>query len=296
MSGRLALGVLAGLGIGAGALLCVVGVRGRDPATQPSARTRRPVPWDRIAAAATVGLLVLAVTRWLAVAVALGIAAGYWRQLFGGTRATRLATDRLEALAGWTESLRDMVATGVALPEALPASLTAASPLLAGPLTGLVDRLRSREPLEAALYAFAEELDDVSADLVVAALLLNSRAQGRQLHAVLTALSRSARQELAIRRAVEAERRATRRGVRIVLSVTVVMALGLDLLNPDYVEPYRTVTGQLVLTLVVAVFIAGFLWLHRLARIPAPRRFLAAPHLPAVHQQERTAVPSGDVR
>jgi Flp pilus assembly protein TadB len=296
VSGRLALGVLAGLGVGGGVLMCVMGARGRDPATQPFARGQRSVPWDRVAAGAAVGLLVLAVTRWLAVAVALGIAAGYWRQLFGGARATRLATDRLEALAGWTESLRDMVATGVALPEALPASLTAASPLLAGPLTGLVDRLRSREPLEAALYAFAAELDDVSADLVVASLLLNSRAQGRQLHAVLTALSRSARQELAIRRAVEAERRATRRGVRIVLSVTVVMALGLKLLNPDYVEPYRTVTGQLVLTLVVAVFIAGFLWLHRLARIPAPRRFLAAPHLPSVGQPEGTAVSTGAAR
>src|SRR6185503_10866284 len=95
----------------------------------------------------------------------------------------------------------------------------AAGPALAGPVAALVDRLRSREPLDAALHAFAADLDDVSADLIVAALLLNSRAQGRQLHAVLSALARSARQELAVRLAVEAERRATRRGVRIVLVV-----------------------------------------------------------------------------
>jgi Flp pilus assembly protein TadB len=272
MSGRLALGVLAGLGAGAGLLLAVAGWRGWQP--RPSYRRRRGVSWTRIGVGVTVALLVLAVTRWVAVAVALGVLAGNWQQLFGGTRATRTAIGRLEALAGWTESLRELVATGAALPEALTASLPAAAPALAVPLAGLVDRLRAREPLESALHAFAAEFDDVSGDLVVAALLLNSRAQGRQLHAVLSALARSARQELSMRRAVEAERRSTRRGVRIVLVVTVAMALGLDLLNPAYVAPYRTATGQLALAVVVAVFGCGFVWLQRLSRIPAASRFL----------------------
>jgi hypothetical protein len=80
-----------------------------------------------------------------------------------------------------------------------------------------------------------------------------------------------------MRRAVEAERRSTRRGVRIVLVVTVAMALGLDLLNPAYVAPYRTATGQLALVVVVGVFGCGFVWLQRLSRIPAASRFLVNP-------------------
>lgn len=270
MSGRGALGVVAGLGFGGGLLLVTAAWRGWS--TGP--RVSRRVPWSRIAAGMAAGLLVLIVTRWIVAALAIAVLAGNWTRLFGGTRAARAATARLEALAGWTESLRDLVATGAGLPEALTASLPAAATAIAGPLATLVDRLRSREPLELALRTFATELDDVAADLVVAALLLNSRAQGRQLHAVLSALARSARQELAVRRAVDAERRSTRRGVRIVVMVTVAMALGLDVLNPGYVAPYRTATGQLMLAVVVAVFGCGFIWLQRLARIPAAGRFL----------------------
>jgi hypothetical protein len=272
VSARLAIGILAGLGAGGGALLIVAGWRGWAP--RPAAQQPRVVPWTRIAIGAATGLAVLAVTRWVAVAVALGLVAANWQQLFGGARATRAALARLEALAGWTESLRDLVATGAALPEALTASLPATAPVLVAPLAAMVDRLRGREPLDTALQSFAAELDDVSGDLVVAALLLNSRAQGRQLHAVLSALAASARQELAMRRAVEAERRSTRRGVRIVLVVTVAMALGLDLLNAAYVAPYRSTTGQLVLAVVVGVFGCGFVWLQRLSRIPTAARFL----------------------
>jgi hypothetical protein len=281
MSLRTALGVLAGLGVGAGLLLMVAGWRGWR--SEPSTRPARMLPWARMGVGIATAFVVVIVTRWLAVAAALGVLAGCWQQLFGGAREARSAIERLEALAGWTESLRDLVATGAALPEALSASLPAAAPVLASPLAGLVDRLRSREQLEPALHAYAADLNDVSADLVVSALLLNSRAQGRQLHAVLSALARSARQELALRRAVEAERRSTRRGVRIVLIVTVGMAVGLDLLNPGYVAPYRTATGQLVLAVVVAIFGCGFVWLQRLSRIQVAGRFLGvgAPRVPA---------------
>ena len=278
MSTRTALGVLAGLGVGVGLLLVLAGWRGWESAH--SRRAAWAVPWARISAGLGTGFVMLVATRWVAVAAALGVLAAYWQRLFGGARAARSAIERLEALAGWTESLRDLVATGAALPEALSASLPAAAPVLARPLASLIDRLRSREQLEPALHAFAADLDDVSADLVVAALLLNSRAQGRQLHAVLSALARSARQELAMRRAIEAERRSTRRGVRIVLVVTIGMALGLDLLNPAYVAPYRTVTGQLMLAVVVAIFGCGFGWLQRLSRIPVASRFLGAPRVP----------------
>ena len=61
--------------------------------------------------------------------------------------------------------------------------------------------------------------------------------------------------------------------------VTVVMALGLLLLNPSYVAPYREATGQLVLGAVVGIFAVGFAWLRRLAEFRPPGRFLqlAAP-------------------
>ncbi len=260
MNGDAVLGALAGAGMAGGVVVLVHGLRGAAVDDMAGRRSWRGWPWRRLAAAAASGLVVLVVTQWVAVAAAVAAVVGYWRQMFGGGRAARSAIDRLEALAAWTESLRDMVATGVGLPEALAASLPAASPVLVPALSGLVERLHARDPLETALRRFAADLDDVSADLVVAALVLNSRAQGRALHAVLSALASSTRSELAMRRSVEADRRATRRGVQIVLVVTVAMALGLQLLNPAYVAPYHSATGQLVLAVIVAVFAGGFLW------------------------------------
>ena len=269
---------MAGAAVGvltvAAIVLVVAGLRGADVTAPISTARRDARDWRRVAAAAVTGGVVLLATRWVAVAVAVGALVAVWPRIFGGARSARRQIDRLDALAAWTESLRDMVATGIGLPEALPASTAAASPLLIPALTALVDRLHGREPLADALRGFADDLDDVTADLVVAALLLNANAQGRQLHAVLSSLATSTRAELAMRRAVQADRRATRRGVQIVLVVTVVMALGLRLLNPSYVAPYQSAVGQLVLAVVVALFAAGFIWLHRLSRLPVPARFI----------------------
>lgn len=221
------------------------------------------------------GLFVVAVTRWVVAGLAVAVLVAGYDRLLGGGRRARLAVTRLEALANWTESMRDMTATGVALPEALAASVTAASPVIRPQLAGLVDRLLAREPLEVALRALADDMDDAGVDLTVAALILNARAQGRALEAVLSALAKSARAELAVRRTVMAERRSTRRAVQFVVGTTVVTALGLAVGNPRYVAPYRSVTGQLVLCVVVAIFAVGFVWLSRLSAMPAPRRFLA---------------------
>jgi Flp pilus assembly protein TadB len=306
------LGVLAGAGIGAGVTVTVAALRPADPAVQFTAtraaghrleagvrRWRTSGGQRRAGLGLAVGLGVLAATRWLAVAAALGVLAGCWSRLFGGGRTERAAMARLEALAGWTESLRDLTAAGIALPEALPASAAGAAPAIRSELAGLAERLAGREPLHDALLALAGDLDDPAADLVVAALVLNARAQGRALRAVLSALADSVRAELADRRAVEAERRALRRGVRIVVAVTVAMALGLALLNPDYVAPYRTAAGQGVLAGVVAIFALGFGWLAALARMPRPARFLAVPPAPAAGRNRAvlaSAVHSGGPR
>ena len=95
-----------------------------------------------------------------------------------------------------------------------------------------------RTPLPTALQQFADDLDDSSADLIVAALMLNSQLRGPGLRDVLTSLAGSARDELEMRRRVNAGRASTRRSVQIVMGITVVFVLGLTLFNRGYVEPY----------------------------------------------------------
>jgi Flp pilus assembly protein TadB len=265
--------VLAALGTGAGlGILLLLG----ELTGRPIAIRRPPVRVPaRVLAAFAVGLLVLALTRWIAVAVGIAILTAHAPRLFGGGRAERERMARLDALATWSESLRDLVATGSALPEAVGRSIPAAPAELARPLARLSERLELREPLDTALLALADDLNDIAGDVLVAALALNARVQGRQLVTVLSGLATSLRTEVDLRRRVDAERRATRRAVRIVSGVTVFMALGLATLNPVFLAPYRTPGGQVALAVVVAVYACGLVWLQRLAVAPPPRRFLS---------------------
>lgn len=276
MSTRTAAGLLAGAGIGAGLLLLAVALRGTPAEAVPRCWQLGRGRQARLAAGLAAALLVLAATGWIAAAAGVGLLVAAGDRLLGGGRGARLALARLDGLAIWTESLRDLIATGIALPEALPASVPACPPVLAEPLAGLVDRLAARQGIEPALRALADELADPGADVIIAALILNVRAQGRALVAVLGALAESARAELSLRRGIEAERRSGRRAVQFVVATTVASALGLAVLNPTYVAPYRTAAGQLVLTVVVGIFAAGFIWLARLAALPTAGRIWPA--------------------
>ena len=56
-----------------------------------------------------------------------------------------------------------------------------------------------------------------------------------------------------------------------------IKALGLALFNHAYVQVYDSVTGQLVLCVVVGLYAAGIVWMRALARFPVPERLLAGP-------------------
>ncbi|MGH3320758.1 MAG: type II secretion system F family protein [Streptosporangiaceae bacterium] len=272
--------ILAGAAVGGGLFLLFVAVRGlpHRPDSPPSGeRLRRLGRFlsTRGAIAVIGGFAVLAVTRWPVAGVAAGLLILSWNGLFGGAAEERNAMLRLDALASWTESLRDTIAGAVGLEQAIPASTRAAAPSLRPHLQLLVDRLHTRTPLADALRRLADELKDPSADLVVAALILNSRLRGPGLRDLLGALSTAAREELDMRRRVEAERRSTRRSVQIVVGVTLgVMAL-LVIFNRDYVQAYDSFLGQLVLAVIAGMFALGFLWLRRLAHFDLPGRILA---------------------
>ena len=278
LSPTLLLIVLVGAFVGGGVVLLVNALTRQDVspvAKPPSGLARRLKAFGtRLPIAIGVGLLVLLVTRWVVAAVATGLLILFWDALFGGAGAEKRGIAKIEALAAWTESLRDTVAGAVGLEQAIPATAYAASPIIAGELSTMADRLRVRVPLPVALQRFAEDMDDASADLIIAALILNSRLRGPGLREVLTSLSESARAELDMRQRVSAGRRSTRRSVQIVVGVTLTFVFGLRIFNPGYVEPYASPVGQVVLLIVIGVFAAGVMWLRRLSRFETPERFL----------------------
>lgn len=273
--------IASGVAVGGGIALFAIAVRGlpAKPDHEKQKAAERASELIRFAGqrgslAAIVGIVVLLLTQWAVAGIAAGVLVFFWDRLFGGAGEERAAMKRVEALAGWTESLRDTIAGAVGLEQAIPASARASAPVLRPHLDALVDRLRARTPLPDALQHLADEIDDASADIIVAALILNARLRGPGLRQVLGALAKSAREEVDMRQRVMAQRASTRRSVQIVVAVSVAFVLGLSVFNREFVEPYGTAIGQVVLAVVCGLFALGFWWLRKLSTIETPERFL----------------------
>ena len=280
MSSSTLLGLLAGVLLGTGLfalVLAFVGLPERD-ASKPPLFTRRTGGQlsRRLVIGGAAALVALVLSRWVVLAIGVGLLAAYWDSIAGGGGPEKISQARLEGLASWTESLRDTIAGAIGLEQAIPATAATAAPVLRPSLNLLVDRLRIREPLPDALLAFADDLDDPSADAILAALVLNARLRGPGLRDVLTSLAASAREELDMRGRVIAARRSIRRSVRIVVLIVMSVVGLMVVFNRDSVSAYNTFVGQIVLAIAAALFAGGILWLRRLAQPPRVERFLTA--------------------
>lgn len=265
-----------GLCAGAGVLLVFSGLRPRpipvSPARVPAAVD--PLGHRRLFAAAGLALPVAVLTRWPV--ATLGVAALGWfaPELFGSKAAREKATSRTEAIATWTEMLRDTMSGAHGLEEAVITTAALAPAPISTEVAALAMRLE-QESLTSALATFAEELAHPTGDLVVAALTLAASGSVGELTELLGTLAVAARDEAGMRLRVEAARARTRTSVRVITGCTLATAVGLVLLNPSYVEVYGTPVGQTVLALVVVGWGAALWWLSRMSDFVAPERFLA---------------------
>ncbi|MEU6379279.1 type II secretion system F family protein [Streptomyces sp. NPDC046909] len=292
MSGYVPLMGLLGLGTGCGLVLLIRA--GRFPASvaAPARRPRRREPrryagrW--LAVAAGSGLLVGAITGW--VVGGLLAAMGGWSmpRILGSGTDGREQTARIEGVAGWTEMLRDTLAAAAGLEQAILATAPAAPEAVRPQVTDLATRLEHGERLSPALRRLADDLDDPTADLVIAALILASEHQARQLASLLGELAATARAQVEMRHRVEAGRTRTRTTMRVVVITALTFAGVLILFNPQFLTPYDSMTGQLILLLIGALFTVAFMWLRRMARIEEPDRFFT--ELDAVGQAPEAAV------
>jgi Flp pilus assembly protein TadB len=278
-----ALAALWGAGVGLGLVAIIAGLRGAPPPRLP--RWLRPGPRGaigrldrgmlRIGLAVGAGVLVGAVTRWPVGALLAAGAGALLPDLAGGQAAQQAAVARAEAMAAWAEMLRDTLAGAAGLEQAIVATAPVAPAPIRSQVLELAARLeRPGARLVPALHAFADELGDPTADLVVAALVLASQRQARRLGELLGALARAARDDATMRLRVEAGRARTRTSVRVVVGMTLAMAAGLVVLNRGYLAPYDSALGQLILAGVGGLFGVAFWWLARMARVETPQRLL----------------------
>ncbi|WP_239340894.1 type II secretion system F family protein [Frankia sp. CiP3] len=228
----------------------------------------------RIGGIVAAGLAVGMVTGWPAAAVLAAFAAAVLPGLLAAGRMDKALTARVEAIAGWAEMIRDTLAGAAGLEQAILATAPIAPLPIRAEVLRLAAALQAGRRLPDALAGFADALDDPTADLVVAALVLAATRQARQLTDLLGRLAAAARDQAALRMRTAASRARTRTSTRVIIATTVVMTGGLVLFSPAFVQPYNTVGGQLVLLAVGALFACAFAWLAHMARLPIPDRIL----------------------
>ena len=166
-----------------------------------------------------------------------------------------------------------MLAIGVGLEQAVQTAARTAPAPIAGEVATLSARIAARTPTETALRRFADDLDDPTADLVVASLILASRRRGPGVAAALTAIADSVGEEVAARRRIEADRAKPRTTARAVTAITLAI-IAAGLLNRGYTGPYGTFLGQVVLATTLGFFGAALWWMHSMTRTTRPARIL----------------------
>lgn len=174
---------LLGACIGTG--LAVIAVTALKPTNPPAPasddesdssaapRTREPglLRARRLAAPMTAGVAGFVLTGWPVVAVLAAGGAYFLPGLLRAGRGTQARLANIEAVASWTELLRDTLSASAGLYEAIRAT----APLAPDPIRPATTRLAERlahagtDP-QAALRALADEIADPVADRVVIAL------------------------------------------------------------------------------------------------------------------------------
>lgn len=272
--------VLCGAGVGLGLLVLVGGLRRRPrPDSTPGTAVARvsggrgPV---HLAAVLVAAAVVALVTGWLVGGFLAGLAV--WAlpaMLTGAERARAARLRRLEAIATWTEGLRDTLSAAAGLEQTIMATAPTAPAAIRPHVVGLAEALRRGVRLPDALRAFAADVADPVADTVVAALLLASTQGAGKLSEPLGLLAAATREDVAAQRRIERSRAKAATDARMIIGTTLAMAVGLVVFNRDFLAPYDSTAGQIMLAFVGLLFAVGFRWLHRLSRQAEPDRVLA---------------------
>jgi Flp pilus assembly protein TadB len=274
--------LIAGFGAagGIGVLIMISGLVGRPVLPTLGSFERRRDAASRATVrsggAAAAFLATLAVTGWPVGAVLVAAAAVGAPRLIGGRAAREAAIARTEAIATWTEMVRDSISAASGLEEAINATAKVAPVPIRREVRLLVSRLE-RDNLPRALAAFGEDLAHPSGDLVVAALTIAARTEASDLTGLLSRLSDAIRGEARMRIRVDVGRTQVRTASKVIVGVVAATIALLALLNRDYLDAYSSFGGQLALLVVGGIFALGGFLLVRMAEIEMPERFSARP-------------------
>ena len=264
----------------AGIAIAVVPPTDAPAAPTDPARTRRVTA--RVLGGLVLGAVVILVSGWVIPGVVVGVGTMWtiagWQDR---QRSSDAEIAKLDALAAWVESVRDVLMAGEQPVGAITASVSACPPIIRPHVRRLAVGLARQEP-ELVFRRFADDVDDPVADLVAAGLAIAIR-RGARTVPVLTALAEQTREQVDRRRLVEAERAPTRREVQALTLIMSLLVVGLLVFGrSEYLDAYDSTGGQLFLGVALAAYAGLVLRVQRLAAFPRPGRFLTSTRFGAI--------------
>lgn len=273
---------LAGAALVAGAIAVWVGFHAPEKKPVMKSRSLAQPRWytrlsrthkTLLAVGVVAGLVITLITGWV-IALILTPAVLVGLPILLSPPPASAEIDRLVALEDWTRSLSGVLTAGVGLEQALIATLRSTPEAIRPEVTQLAARLRARWSTELALRTFADDLGNHVGgvgDMIAANLVLGARRRGAGLATILSALAEAVSEEVRASRAVEADRAKPRATARWVTIITVGV-LGFLSLSGEYISPYKTPLGQLIIVVLLAAYVATLVWMRSMAKgKPAPR-------------------------
>jgi Flp pilus assembly protein TadB len=268
------MGAIVGLLGAVGIWVAVAGATGVRVRERPAL----VVDWTRVGL--RVGIVAVAwvvswaVTGWPMAGVIGAAVAMTVPMLIAARRARAAALAKTAALASWAEMLRDTMSGHAGLNQAIAVTANVAPEPIRQHVRALAVRAE-RQSLSAALRTFAAEVENPVADLIVAALVIADERQARDLTKLLSEIASSARQQAAMRMRVETGRARTYAQSQVLVAITLLLVIVLLVFSPEFLAPYDSFGGQIVLAVIGALFGGALLGLVQLGRPVEVPRLLA---------------------
>ena len=215
----------------------------------------------------------LIVTGWIVVAVSVALLVAAIPGIGRPYIQTRNEQELVDGIATWTEQLRDTLAGAHGLEQAIVATSVHAPLVLQAHVKKLASFI-GYGSLEDGIRRFGDDLDNSTADFVVAALVTASQHQARDLGMLLTQIAQCARDESKMRSRVWVGRARIRSAIKIIATVIASFVLGLFTFNRTYLQPYSSIQGQVVLSAILGVFAISLSLMQSMAKIIEPERFV----------------------
>ena len=258
---------------GLGVLLIVQGLRGYD--VLPKATTKSPVSLPLFAAALLAGIAVYTATGWPVAAVITALVVGASPKLFGGKQHSERVRQRSDAVAIFTEQIRDNMYTASGVTQAILDAASDPPEAIADELGTFIHRVRRNDNTVEALQQLGRDLDNPFSDMVIVVLSTAVIHSTDQTAPTISRLAETIREDQKWKLRIEVARAQIRTASKMITATFVVVAIYLYLVSPELLAAYDSFIGQVWLLVVAAMFAGGATLIGQLSKVATPARFKA---------------------